>query len=84
MVKRFIYTACALALLFFVSCSEDSIETIIYNTNNTEISYKITPEEARNIVQGFVDEMETNQRTRNLFKEQRKEIANIPITMDLY
>lgn len=33
MGKNFIYTACALALLFFVSCSEDSIETIIDNTD---------------------------------------------------
>lgn len=79
MVKKFIYAACALALLFFVSCSEDSLETITDNTNKTEISYKVTPEEARNIVQEFVDEMETNLQTRNSVKEQRKEIANIDV-----
>lgn len=67
------------SFIIFVSCSEDSLETITDNTNKTEISYKVTPEEARNIVQEFVDEMETNLQTRNSVKEQRKEIANIDV-----
>lgn len=57
MVKRITYFVCAFALLLFVSCSEDSLETVVDNMNKNEISYKVTPEEAQEIVQEFVDEI---------------------------
>lgn len=79
MVKRITYFVCAFALLLFVSCSEDSLETVVDNMNKNEISYKVTPKEAQEIAQEFVDEIATNQQTRNSIKEQRKEIANIDV-----
>ncbi len=51
MVKQITYAVYAFALLVFASCSEDSLEAVVGNTNKTEISYKVTSKEAQEIVQ---------------------------------
>lgn len=81
MGKNFIYTACALALLFFVSCSEDSLETIIDNTNKTEMSYKysntISLDEARVELEKLLCDVYQSQSSRSIESSiNEKVIAN--------
>lgn len=81
MGKNFIYTACALALLFFVSCSEDSLETIIDNTNKTEMSYKysntISLDEARVELEKLLCDVYQSQSSRSIESSiNKKVIAN--------
>lgn len=57
------------------ACTNEGLEDIANTPSKTVTSYKVTPEEAQDIVQGFVEEMECNALTRGL----NVEIANVDV-----
>ena len=73
MRKKVFYVAVATLMLF--ACTNEGLEDIASTPSETVTSYKVTPEEAQDIVQGLVEEMECNALTRGL----KVEIANVDV-----
>lgn len=64
--------------LFFFSCSDNYEKEIMKNAPQTALSsYKVTPEEAQEIILNFMDAMEDSKQTRSVGEYSSKEIANV-------
>ena len=64
--------------LFFFSCSDNYEKEIMKNAPQTALSsYKVTPEEAQEVILNFMDAMEDSKQTRSVGEYSSKEIANV-------
>lgn len=76
MIKKIFYAV--FISLFFFSCSEEYVEEAMGDDPQTaQSSYKVTTEEAQEVVLNFMNAMEDSKQTRNTGEYSSKEIANV-------
>lgn len=76
MIKKIFY-AVYISLLFF-SCSDNDMEDILNDSKSVStLSYKVTPEDAREVILNFMDAIKNSTETRGAVSYSEKEIADV-------